>query len=180
MAAREKPSFHLLFAKAHVALPDGEGCRLQSGSSGFDSRARFAFQQKTVFRRSFAGEEDIPQQERLCSFMGTFKDLVTAGEGHATVHNRARWYRVNYLSIERGRLKEYIESHATDNWYVEVQSTAAGFDSALIKYGPVHGNYPSDVSRLFRQANVKLVSVPEPQGDPEHAIDECRHVNCKK
>lgn len=118
--------------------------------------------------------------------MGVFKDLTSrSASRHAKEHHRIRWYEASYYSSNRGVLQQYVEECANDKWYVEVQSThhnssspVKSIDTALIKYGPVHGNVPSDVARLFKNAGIEVLGKIMPQGEVQHVKEGCRHVNC--
>lgn len=120
--------------------------------------------------------------------MGTFIDPPGPGiaRRHSTRHNQLKWYTVSYANEDRAKLKRYVIEQANGLWHVEVQHYIApssrwsgkGVDVALVRYGPAHGNSPSDVNRLFDNANVALFDTVKQEGEARHVKDGCRHVNC--
>ena len=110
-------------------------------------------------------------------------------------------YRVSVPLEARGRLESYVTTVANDHWkfteewfsrgsvtvgkqQAQRQLELAGDEEAdhpilglRVVYGPVHGNSPSDVKRLLKNAGItdcRVVRV----GVKEHASEGCRHPDC--
>lgn len=109
--------------------------------------------------------------------MGTYNSIELKTSSNK--HRRTNVYFVVFPADARQQLTDYVTQQTNEKWLVNELGLTR--DEVAMKadvtYGPVTGNYPSDVQRLFRDAEVELLNTPK-RTQSTHHLAECKHPKC--